>query len=77
MSLLANVRQDCALARRKHRAGTRSDQQMNFLIRLSLGLAIQARPHLKLSAIVQSWRRVWEQVIPFFAYPKEIRITDH
>jgi transposase-like protein len=24
-------------------------------------------------AIVQSWRRVWEQVIPFFAYPKEIR----
>src|SRR5262249_12647497 len=27
----------------------------------------------KLPAIVQSWRRVWEQVIPFFAYPKEIR----
>ncbi|HET9376213.1 MAG TPA: transposase, partial [Chthoniobacterales bacterium] len=23
--------------------------------------------------IVQSWRRVWEQVIPFFAYPAEIR----
>jgi putative transposase len=29
--------------------------------------------HIKLPAIVQSWRRVWEQVIPFFAYPKEIR----
>jgi putative transposase len=27
----------------------------------------------KLPAIVQSWRRVWEQVIPFFAYPVEIR----
>jgi putative transposase len=27
----------------------------------------------KLPAIVQCWRRVWEQVIPFFAYPKEIR----
>jgi transposase-like protein len=27
----------------------------------------------KLPAIVQSWRRVWEQVIPFFAYPPEIR----
>jgi putative transposase len=27
----------------------------------------------KLPAIVQSWRRVWDQVIPFFAYPKEIR----
>jgi hypothetical protein len=27
----------------------------------------------KLPAIVQSWRRVWEQVIPFFAYPNEIR----
>jgi putative transposase len=27
----------------------------------------------KLPAIVQSWRRVWEQVTPFFAYPKEIR----
>ena len=24
-------------------------------------------------AISQSWRRNWEQVIPFFAYPKEIR----
>ena len=27
----------------------------------------------KLPAIVQSWRRVWEQVIPFFVYPNEIR----
>jgi putative transposase len=27
----------------------------------------------KLPAIVQSWQRVWEQVIPFFAYPLEIR----
>ena len=27
----------------------------------------------KLPAIVQSWRRVWPQVIPFFAYPVEIR----
>jgi transposase-like protein len=27
----------------------------------------------KLSPIVQSWRRVWEQVIPFFAYPLELR----
>ena len=27
----------------------------------------------KLPAIAQSWRRVWEQVIPFFAYPLEIR----
>src|ERR1700761_4152037 len=27
----------------------------------------------KLPAIVQSWRRVWEQVVPFFAYPLEIR----
>lgn len=27
----------------------------------------------KLPAIVQSWRRVWEKVIPFFAYPLEIR----
>jgi putative transposase len=27
----------------------------------------------KLPAILQSWRRVWEQVIPFFAYPLEIR----
>ena len=23
--------------------------------------------------IVQSWRRNWEQVIPFYAYPSEIR----
>lgn len=27
----------------------------------------------KLPVIVQSWRRVWEQVIPFFAFPLEIR----
>jgi putative transposase len=27
----------------------------------------------KLSPIVQSWRRVWEEVIPCFAYPAEIR----
>src|SRR6516165_1425844 len=27
----------------------------------------------KLPAIAQSWRRVWEQVIPFFAYPAPIR----
>lgn len=27
----------------------------------------------KIPPIVQSWRRVWEQVIPFFAYPPEIR----
>lgn len=27
----------------------------------------------KLPAIVQSWRRVWEEVIPFFAFPAEIR----
>jgi transposase-like protein len=27
----------------------------------------------KLPAIVQAWRRVWDQVIPFFAYPPEIR----
>jgi putative transposase len=27
----------------------------------------------KLLPIVQSWRRVWEEVIPFFAYPLEIR----
>jgi transposase-like protein len=27
----------------------------------------------KLPAIVASWRRVWEQVIPFFDYPLEIR----
>jgi putative transposase len=27
----------------------------------------------KLPPIVQAWRRVWEQVIPFFAYPAEIR----
>ncbi|VVM06961.1 hypothetical protein MAMC_01378 [Methylacidimicrobium cyclopophantes] len=27
----------------------------------------------KLPAIVQIWRRVWEQVIPFFAFPLEIR----
>jgi transposase-like protein len=27
----------------------------------------------KLPPIVQSWRRVWEEVIPFFAYPLEIR----
>jgi transposase-like protein len=27
----------------------------------------------KLPAIVASWRRVWEQVIPFFDYPHEIR----
>jgi transposase-like protein len=27
----------------------------------------------KLPAIVQVWRRVWEHVIPFFAYPPEIR----
>ena len=27
----------------------------------------------KLPAIVQSWRRVWEQVIPFFAFALEIR----
>jgi hypothetical protein len=24
-------------------------------------------------AIAQWWRRVWEQFIPFFAYPNEIR----
>jgi hypothetical protein len=27
----------------------------------------------KLPPIVQSWRRVWEEVIPFFAYPLEIQ----
>ncbi len=27
----------------------------------------------KLPAVVQSWRRVWDQVVPFFAYPVEIR----
>jgi putative transposase len=27
----------------------------------------------KIPAIAQCWRRVWEQVIPFFAYPNEIR----
>lgn len=27
----------------------------------------------KFPAIVQSWRRAWEQVIPFFAFPLEIR----
>ncbi len=27
----------------------------------------------KLPPIVQSWRRVWDQVIPFLAYPLEIR----
>jgi putative transposase len=27
----------------------------------------------KLPAIVQAWRRVWEQVTPFFIYPAEIR----
>ena len=27
----------------------------------------------KYPAIVQSWRRNWEQVIPFFAYPEEVR----
>src|SRR5260370_21053454 len=27
----------------------------------------------KIPAIAQCWRRVWEQVIPFFAYSKEIR----
>jgi putative transposase len=27
----------------------------------------------KLPAIAQSWRRVWEQVIPFFAFPAPIR----
>ena len=27
----------------------------------------------KIPAIAQCWRRVWEQVVPFFAYPNEIR----
>jgi putative transposase len=27
----------------------------------------------KLPAIVQSWRRLWDQVTPFFAYPADIR----
>jgi putative transposase len=27
----------------------------------------------KYPAIVQSWRRNWEQVIPFFAYPEDVR----
>jgi putative transposase len=27
----------------------------------------------KIPAIAQCWRRVWEQVVPFFAYPDEIR----
>jgi transposase-like protein len=27
----------------------------------------------KITPIAQCWRRVWEQVIPFFAYPNEIR----
>jgi putative transposase len=27
----------------------------------------------KIPAIAQCWRRVWDQVIPFFAYPNEIR----
>ena len=27
----------------------------------------------KYPAIAQSWRRNWEQVIPFFAYPTEVR----
>lgn len=27
----------------------------------------------RLPAIVQSWRRVWEQVVPFFAFPLEVR----
>ena len=29
----------------------------------------------KLPAIVQAWRRVWDQVVQFFAYPPEIRKT--
>jgi len=27
----------------------------------------------KYPAIVQSWRRNWEQVIPFFTYPEDVR----
>ena len=27
----------------------------------------------RIPAITQCWRRVWDQVIPFFAYPNEIR----
>src|SRR5580692_3587651 len=27
----------------------------------------------RIPAIVQCWRRVWDQVVPFFAYPNEIR----
>ena len=27
----------------------------------------------KYPAIAASWRRVWEQVIPFFAYPQDVR----
>ena len=27
----------------------------------------------KIPAIAQCWSRVWEQVVPFFAYPNEIR----
>ena len=27
----------------------------------------------KYSTIVQSWRRAWEHVIPFFAFPPEVR----
>ena len=36
--------------------------------------AFEAGPWgLKYPTIVQSWRRAWEHVIPFFAFPPEVR----
>jgi putative transposase len=35
--------------------------------------ALEAGPWSRFPGIAQAWRRQWTQVIPFFAYPKEVR----
>lgn len=42
---------------------------------LSIDLEHFAGPRVrKIPAIAQSWRRNWEQVIPFFAFPAAVRL---
>ena len=43
------------------------------LARQQLDAFVAGQRGRKYPTIVASWRRAWEQVIPFFAYPQEVR----
>ena len=53
--------------RTQHRAGSLVDRHWKCDSRRGL------RTHLKYPAIAQSWRRNWDLVIPFFAFPEGVR----